>query len=160
MPAQRMQLIDTAASPPSAPVLRIAVATSDLRTLDAHFGSARRFAVIEVTPESSRLVEAIDFDAVSDETGSHRLDGDDRVGPKIAALAGCHLLFVLAIGGPAAARVVGAHVHPIKVAVPEPIAEVVARVQKMMTGNPPPWLRKAMSVPAGDRSMAFLDEEA
>jgi hypothetical protein len=28
----------------------------------------------------------------------------------------------------------------------------------MMVGNPPPWLRKAMTAQAG-RSMRFLDEE-
>jgi nitrogen fixation protein NifX len=123
--------------------LRVAIATQDLKSLNAHFGSARRFAVYEVTPRASRFIEAVAFDTVSDETGAHVVDGDDRIGPKVAALAGCNLLFVLAIGGPAAAKVVNARIHPVKLAA-APIESILAKVQGMMAGNPPPWLRKAM----------------
>ena len=137
--------------------VRIAIATHDRVRLDAHFGSARTFVVYDVTPSSARFVEAIGFDDVADETGQHA-GPDDRITPKVEALAGCALLFVLAIGGPAAAKVVRADIHPIKVKAPEPIADVLARVQGMLAGSPPPWLRKILGRPA-DRSMDFLEEE-
>ena len=160
MSVQHMHLIEPGAGVPLAgPQLRIAIATQDLKSLNAHFGSARRFAVYDVTPTASRFLEAVGFGDVSDETGSHRTEGDDKISPKIAALAGCHLLFVLAIGGPAAARAVSAHIHPIKLPASEPIDSIIAKVQTMMAGNPPPWLRKAMHAPAATRSMDFLDEE-
>jgi nitrogen fixation protein NifX len=160
MLARRLSLIDTDEAP-AAPALRlrVAIATQDLKRLNAHFGSAKRFAVYDVTPTDARFVEAVSFGEVSDETGSHGDDGPDRIGPKVAALAGCHLLFVLAIGGPAAAKVVGAHIHPVKLASPEPIDAILTRVQGMMTGNPPPWLRKVMGSQAAPRSMDFLDED-
>jgi nitrogen fixation protein NifX len=110
------------------------------------------------TGSESRFVEAIGFSDVSNESGTHRTDGDDRIGPKVDALTGCHLLFVLAIGGPAAARVVNAHVHPVKLPKEETIEAIISRVQTMMSGNPPPWLRKVMGAQA-ERSMDFLDEE-
>lgn len=157
MLAQRLQLVDHA-EPAEGLRLRIAIATQDMKSLNAHFGSARRFAVYDVTPSDSRFIEAIGFGEVSDETGEHHRDGDDRIGPKVDALTGCHLLFVLAIGGPAAARVVGAHIHPVKLPKPEPIDDIIRRIQTMMAGNPPPWLRKVMGVQAA-RSMDFLDEE-
>ena len=150
------------ASPPAvapAPTLRIAVATQDLRSLNAHFGSARRFAIYDVMPDGHRFIQAVSFEEATDESGSHRVDGDDRIGPKVAALAGCNLLFVLAIGGPAAAKVVGARIHPVKLPAPEPIEDIIRKVQTMMTGNPPPWLRKAMASRA-PRSMDHLDDEA
>jgi nitrogen fixation protein NifX len=165
MPAQKLQLFDRE-SPEPAPCaahLRIAIATQDLKHLNAHFGSARRFAVYDVTPETSRFVEAHAFGDVSDETGAHNPSGDDKIGQKVEALAGCNLLFVLAIGGPAAARIVRAHIHPVKLPAPETIESILARVQAMMRGNPPPWLRKAMapqSQRSQGRSMAFLDEES
>jgi nitrogen fixation protein NifX len=161
MLARRLSLIDSDEAP-AAPALRlrVAIATQDLKTLNAHFGSAKRFAVYDVTPTDARFVEAVSFGDVSDETGAHVDDGADRIGPKVAALAGCHLLFVLAIGGPAAAKVVGAHIHPVKLATPEPIDAILTRVQGMMTGNPPPWLRKVMGAQAGPRSMDFLDEDS
>ena len=117
MLAQRLQLVEPT-EPAAGLRLRIAIATQDLKSLNAHFGSARRFAVYDVTPTENRFVEAVSFGGVTDESSTHAKDGDDKIGPKVEALAGCHLLFVLAIGGPAAARVVSAHIHPVKLTKP------------------------------------------
>lgn len=160
MPALRLGLVeephDGRSSPPG-PRLRVAIATQDGKSMNAHFGSARRFAVYEVTPHEGRFVEVVAFDDTSDESGAHDAEAD-RIGPKVAALAGCNLLFVLAIGGPAAAKVVNAGIHPVKLAEPESIDQVIAKVRSMMTGNPPPWLRKALAS-SQTRSTDFLDEE-
>ncbi|HET7541828.1 MAG TPA: nitrogen fixation protein NifX [Polyangiaceae bacterium] len=137
--------------------LRVAVATQDVKAVNAHFGSAKKFAVYEVTPTASRFIEAVGFDETSDESGTHNAE-IDKIGPKVAAIAGCNLLFCLAIGGPAAAKVVSAKIHPVKLSQPETIETVIAKVQGMMTGDPPPWLRKAMSAKR-ERSMQFLDDE-
>ncbi len=128
--------------------MKIAIATQDLKSVDAHFAGARTFAIYEVSTEGSRMLEAIRFDQTSNQDGNHVDDipggQDDRIAPRIEALRGCQLLFVRAIGGPAAARVVNARIHPIKVATDEPIGEVLTRVQTMLKGNPPPWLRKIL----------------
>jgi nitrogen fixation protein NifX len=67
-------------------------------------------------------------------------------------------LFVLAIGGPAAARVVSDKIHPVKLPRPEPIGDILERIRTMLNGTPPPWLRKALksASPAGQD---FLDED-
>lgn len=158
MPAQRLALVEPDEAPITGPKLRIAIATQDLKTLNAHFGSAKRFAVYDVTPDEHRFIEALSFGGVSDESGSHVKEGDDKIGPKVEALTGCNLLFVLAIGGPAAAKVVGAHIHPVKLPKAESIESIISRVQTMMVGNPPPWLRKAMGTQTA-RKMDFLDED-
>lgn len=137
--------------------LRVAVATQDVKAVNAHFGSAKKFAVYEVTPTASRFIEAVGFDETSDESGTHNAEVD-KIGPKVAAISGCNLLFCLAIGGPAAAKVVSARIHPVKLSQPESIETVIAKVQGMMTGDPPPWLRKAMTAKR-ERSMQFLDDE-
>lgn len=123
--------------------MKIAFATQDLKTLDAHFAGARNFAIYDVSEVEARFVEAVQFNAVSKEDGVHS-DGDDRIASRVEALRGCTLLFVQAIGGPAAAKVVNARIHPIKVAQPEPIPHVLERVQSMLRGTPPPWLRKVL----------------
>lgn len=125
--------------------LRIAIATQDLNGLNAHFGSARRFAVYDVTRDDWNFVEAVAFDDVSDESGKHRTEGDDRIAPKVEALRGCHLLFCLAIGGPSAAKLVEARILPIKVPQPESIQAVLLRTQTMLRTCPPPWLRKLLA---------------
>lgn len=139
--------------------MKVAFATHDLHRVDAHFASARTFMLFEVSADHHTLLEAIQFDAVSDEDGVHATeDGDDRLAAKIEALDGVALLFIRAIGGPAAARVVRRMVHPIKLSESEPIAQVISRVQAMMKGTPPPWLRKVMQrAEAGPAR--FVDEE-
>lgn len=143
---------------PPAVSLRVALATRDGERVDAHFGSARRFAIYEVTPNDSRLVEAAVWDDLSDESGSHDKE-TDRISPKVDALVGCNLLFCLAIGGPAAAKVIASRVHPIKLSEPESIPSVLGKVQTMMTSvDQPPWLRKVLQAQK-QRNMDFLDEE-
>lgn len=139
--------------------MKVAFATQDLKRVDAHFGGCRQIAIYDVSVDDSRFLEAVQFDNVSAEDGAHGgPDADDRLLPKVEAVKGCSLLFVLAIGGPAAARVVQSKVHPIKLPAPEGIPEVIARIQAMLKGNPPPWLRKVLQDES--RSMDFLEEDA
>lgn len=164
MNVRRLRLIEEYAAlseEPKKPAgVRIAIATQDMKSLNAHFGSAHKFAIYDVTPTSSAFIEAVGFDDVSDEGGAHKDDGDDRITPKVDALKGVNLLFVRAIGGPAAAKVVRAKIHPIKIADPQPIDDVIARVQTMLKGSPPPWLRKVLAESGNVDKPAFAEEDA
>jgi len=146
---RRLQLVgiedEPAKGPPAPGVVRVAIATRDMKGLNAHFGSAPRFAVYDVTKDGWDFVEAVGFDDNSDESGAHKSEGEDRITPKVEALAGCHLLFCLAIGGPSAAKVVAARIHPIKTPQAAPIPEVLERTRAMLAGSPPPWLRKVLA---------------
>lgn len=159
---RRLQLVATEDEAPSkAPApgaVRVAIATRDMKNLNAHFGSTPKFAIYDVTREGWEFVEAVGFGETSDESGSHKTDGDDRIGPKVEALAGCHLLFCLAIGGPAAAKVVSARIHPIKTPQPAPIPDVLERTRAMLAGSPPPWLRKVLAN-AGVSAKADFEED-
>lgn len=124
--------------------MRVAFATHDMKRVDAHFASAKAMAIYEVSPDAHAFVEAVQFDMVTEEDGHHD-DSADRLSDKIDALDGCNLLFVLAIGGPAAARVVNRRIHPVKISAPEPIADVIGRLQTMLNGTPPPWMRKILN---------------
>jgi nitrogen fixation protein NifX len=134
--------------------LKIAFATQDLKRVDSHFGSAPAIVIYEVSPTGSRFVEAVQFDQVSNQNGHHPEDGDDHVGAKVEAISGCAMLFTLAIGGVAAARVVNNKVYPLKLPAPEAITDVIGRVQTMLRGTPPPWMRKLLH----REQAAFLDE--
>jgi nitrogen fixation protein NifX len=138
--------------------LRIAIASRDGQTLNAHFGSAEKFVVYDVTPQAHALVETIEMAQVSDESGDHKSESEDRNGQKIKALAGCQIVFVLAVGGPVAAKILAARIHPIKIAEPEAVDSVLARVKSLMTSDPPPWLRKVLAANS-TRTPSFLDED-
>ncbi|MFC0804837.1 nitrogen fixation protein NifX [Ensifer sp. P24N7] len=139
--------------------LRVAIATQDMKSLNAHFGSAKRFAVYDVTSDDWNFVEAVAFEDVSDESGKHRIEGDDRITPKVEALKGCHLLFCLAIGGPSAAKVISAKIHPIKVPQPQSIEDVLLRTRTMLKTAPPPWLRKVLTEAGATEKKSFEDED-
>lgn len=157
---RKLSLVGPAPEASEGTQLRVAVATQDGRSMNAHFGSAKRFMIYEVTPRRSRLVTAASFEEVSDESGDHKAEGQDRIAAKIGALAGCQLLFVLAIGGPVAAKVIGAGIHPIKLSTSEPIESVLDKVQEMLVGDAPPWMRRVLATTTKQkRSMDFLEEE-
>ena len=137
--------------------MRLAFATHDKAHVDAHFASAKTFLFYDVGPDSHSFIEAVQFGVVSNEDSQHD-DAEDRLAAKIEALTGTALLFVRAIGGPAAARVVRAKVHPIKLPSDEPIAQVSERVRTMLKGNPPPWLRRARKESEGGADR-FIDDE-
>ena len=138
--------------------LRVALATRDGRTMSGHFGSAQRFVIFEVSANARRFLETISFEDVSDESGSHTTQGDDRNAAKIAALSDVDVLVVQAIGGPVAARVIRAQIHPVKFSEPEPIEDILRRLSTMLLDSPPPWLRKVMQQKQ-TRSMDFLDDD-
>ncbi|WP_292533457.1 nitrogen fixation protein NifX [Methylocystis sp.] len=120
--------------------MKIAFATQDLKRVDAHFGWAKNIAIYEIGPEGHVFVEAIQFDGDLKEDGN-----EDKLAPKIDAIKDCAILYVAAIGGSGAARVVANNIHPMKVNQPEPISELLDKLQEVLRGVPPPWLRKALT---------------
>ncbi|NJO85813.1 MAG: nitrogen fixation protein NifX, partial [Synechococcaceae cyanobacterium RM1_1_27] len=69
--------------------MKVAFATQDLHSLDAHFAGARNFAIYDVSPEGSRFIEAVRFDAATKQDGVHAEDGHDRLESRIDAIDGC-----------------------------------------------------------------------
>jgi nitrogen fixation protein NifX len=72
---------------------------------------------------------------------------EDRISARADAVEGCALVYTEAIGGPAAAKLVARRIHPMKSGGEAvPIAELVERLQQVLRGRPPPWLRKALGL--------------
>ena len=95
----------------------------------------------------------------SSSRGDLKEDGnEDKLGPKIDAVRDCAILYVAAIGGSGAARVVAAGIHPIKVTNPEEITGLLEKLVTVLKGTPPPWLRKAML--KGKERVLDLEDEA
>jgi nitrogen fixation protein NifX len=131
--------------------MKVAFATQDLKRVDAHFGWAKNIAIYDVSPEGHRFVEAIQFDGDLKEDGN-----EDKLAPKIEAIKDCTILYVAAIGGSGAARVVANNIHPMKVAQPEAIDDLCVKLEDVLKGSPPPWLRKVLAK-GQERSFDFED---
>ena len=133
--------------------MKVAFATQDLKRVDAHFGWAKNIAIYEISPEGHSFVEAVQFDGDLQEDGN-----EDKLAPKLEAIGDCAILYVAAIGGSGAARVVAKNIHPVKVPQPEDIGEILIKLRDVLKGTPPPWLRKAL-MKGRERELNFEDEE-
>jgi nitrogen fixation protein NifX len=131
--------------------LRVAVASNNGEDLDGHFGSCLRFLVYQVSRSEVRLIgvrSTLVNEAVQDKNAARARLIDD-----------CHLVYVQSIGGPAAAKVVRAGVHPVKLPEGGPAAVALARLQASLS-TPPPWLAKIMGVEAASLARFSQDAEA
>lgn len=118
--------------------MKVAFTSTDGETIDRHFGMTRTFHVWDVGPEEAKFVAQVPAPVdVEDE--------EDRIAALAGAIADCAIVFTLQIGGPAAARLIARRIHPMKTGNEVPVSEAVARLQEILKGNPPPWLRKAMN---------------
>ena len=133
--------------------MKVAFATQNLSHVDAHFGWAKNIVIYELSQEGYRFLEAVQFDGDLHEDGN-----EDKLGPKLEAIQDCAILYVAAIGGSGAARVVARNIHPMKVAGPEEIVALLEKLRAVLNGTPPPWLRKVMAKGV-EKKFDFEDEE-
>ncbi len=130
--------------------LRVAVASNSADNLDGHFGSALRFLVYQVGKNAIRLID-VRPTLIADEA-------EDKNVARSELINDCQIVYVQSIGGPAAAKVVRAGVHPVKIPTVTPAREAIARLQGIIDA-PPPWLAKIMGVEAKSLAQFVTEEE-
>lgn len=119
--------------------IRVAVCSNTGENLDGHFGSCERFLIYQVSPHALCLIDQRPTLAAD--------KAEDRNAARSALIKDCHLVYVQSIGGPAAAKVVRAGSHPVKIPKAAPARDVLSRLQESLE-KPPPWLAKVIGVPA------------
>jgi nitrogen fixation protein NifX len=132
--------------------MKIAFTSTDGTRIDQHFGMSGCFYVWDVGPEQAELVGKVSAITTAE-------DEEDRIAARASAIADCAIVYTMQIGGPAAAKLVSRRIQPMKTGAEVPIAEIVARLQEVLRGNPPPWLRKAMGQQPGPSRTEALDED-
>lgn len=129
--------------------LQVAVASNNGTQLDGHFGSCLRLLIYRVSAKGFYLSDVREVTAPP--------EGVEKNEARAALLKGCELLYVQSIGGPAAAKVVRAGVHPVKFPKPQPASEALEKLMANLD-NPPPWL--ARSLGQTSRLQRRFDEES
>lgn len=119
--------------------IKVAFATKDMETINAHFGGAKEFVVYDVSKDGYKLSGVIKTDTSS-------LNGDDKTDFKVKALQGINIMYCESIGGTAAAKVIRGGINPMKVQEPRKIEDVVKELMSMINDNPPPWVKKIMNI--------------
>lgn len=123
--------------------IRVAVASNNQELLDGHFGSCLRYLIYQLSADEMRLIDirsALGADA-----------SDDKNAFRVGLIRDCPVLYIVAIGGPAAGKVVQAGIYPIKKEAGGAARVMLSELQQALTTSPPPWLAKILGVADGDR---------
>ena len=132
--------------------MKVAFATQDNVHINAHFGWAKKVDVYDVSSEGYSFLETVELGGDLKEDGN-----EDKLVPKINAVADCTIVYVSAIGGSAASRLLKHKITPLKAEnQDDEINDVLNSLVKTMS-DPPPWLRKALGKNAA--SLDFEEEE-
>jgi nitrogen fixation protein NifX len=123
--------------------IRIAVASNNDEELDGHFGSCLRYLIYQLSASELKLVD------IRSASGSNA--AEDKNAFRVDLLKDCQVLYVVSIGGPAAAKVIKANIYPMKVDKGGQAREILQGLQKVINTSPPPWLAKALGVAVGER---------
>jgi len=116
--------------------IRVALASNAGQSLDGHFGTCVRFLIYQVSPTEARLVEVRRAE-------NGRTEDMDKNDLRAEQIRDCDLLYVVSIGGPAAAKVVRRDIHPVKKPTGGEARIILTELQGALAA-PPPWLAKAM----------------
>lgn len=123
--------------------LRVACASNSGELINGHFASCHYFLIYQVSSDEVRLVDV----RLAEEAEAC----DDRNAYRASLIEDAQVLFVASIGGPAAAKVVRAGVHPVKYPQGGGARRRLAELQTKIATAPPPWLAKAMGHAAETR---------
>ena len=151
--------------------IKIACTTNSLTQVDCAFAQAKQIAIYEVGYESAELLDVIRFAGgggggegkggkkkggscwMEDEAAT---TGTDRLTPRVEAIKDCHVIFTKGLSDVAAVKLRDHSVFPVKMENGREVDECIVYLQRMMNGQPPLWLRKAMGVEK--RNAEFLLE--
>ncbi|GAA6614371.1 nitrogen fixation protein NifX [Scytonema sp. NUACC26] len=130
--------------------MKVAFTTSDRIHINAHFGWSKEIDMYEVSKDGYEFLETLKFDNNLKQDGN-----DDKLSPKLDALVDCKIVYVMAIGDTAAAKLIKKGITPVLANSEEDaIADVLDKLVQTLNGSPPPWLRKALQ----ENSQSFEDE--
>lgn len=115
----------------------VAFATSDLENIDAHFGSTKQFAIYLINKDGYEAIKIV-------KTNKEELGEGNKTDKIIEALANVDIVYFLDIGATAAAKVINKKIFPIKYKEVIKIDDELEKLVKMLSTNPPPFIKKIM----------------
>ena len=147
--------------------LKVALCSNSLTHIDAAFSFARQVVFYDVSYDQIEFLDVVRFaaparrrDAAQEAqkqavgSGAGRKGGCcmtefggsevDQLAARVAALAGCSVLFCYGLNDLAAVRIRDAKVFPVKIETVREIDQALGSLQWMMNHKPPLWLRRAL----------------
>ena len=133
--------------------LKVAFASTDMKHVDQHFGSAESFVVYAVDPEQSKMLEVAQF-------GDLQQDGnEDKLILKMSALDGCIAVYSQAVGASAVRQLKSLGIQPVKVSAGSEISFLLDSIQEELCSGPATWLARAIESQKPSNPNRFDDME-
>lgn len=134
--------------------LKVAFASTDMKQVNQHFGSAESFVIYAVDPEHSKMLEVTQF-------GELAQDGnEDKLVTKMKALQGCIAVYSQAVGASAVRQLKALGIQPVKVSAGSDISELLSSIQEELCSGPATWLARAIKAQQPSDPDRFDDMEA
>lgn len=129
--------------------LKVAFATTDMKHVNQHFGSAKSFAIYTINPDQTCFLEAAQF-------GELAQDGnEDKLAVKFSLLDGCAAVYCQAVGGSAVKQLISRGIQPVKVHDNSPITRLLKDLQNELRSGPSSWLARAIQQQMGSDVARF-----
>ncbi len=141
-------------------MLRIAVASSDKKTVNLHFGGAESLMLYDVSPGHADLIGFAEFPKAETvgETGRVGLTGTlhDKVIPKLDYIQGCAAVYAASIGASSIRRLMALGVQPVIVDTGHDILDLLNEVSLALAHGGLAWVdrAKAKAAQLPQRSLA------
>ncbi|MBF0133317.1 MAG: nitrogen fixation protein NifX [Magnetococcales bacterium] len=122
-----LQVVPTADQ--ALPAIWIAFATSDIKQVDAHFGSANRFAIYRIDAQTAQLDRIVVFAPAA-------MDGhEDKLTPRLNALEGCAAVYCREVGASAVRQLVQRGVRPVRLTQDTSVDQLLTLVCKQVANG-------------------------
>jgi len=132
----------------------IAFASSDGITVNQHFGWSKSFELYRITEESAEYVKTLDSsqDAIEDE--------HEKLAYKIGTVKEADIIYCSQIGPTASKMVLASKIYPMRSGENDRIDETIVKLQKLLLGNPPPWLLRIVHTSKDSEGVKSMEEKS
>jgi nitrogen fixation protein NifX len=124
--------------------MKVAFSSSTGTCVDENFGSVASFSIWDIGPREAVYVTSL-------EMKDPPQGKEARLVALASILTDCAIVCSRAISGPAAAKLIARNVYPLPTREVTPVEEIIGRLQAVLEGSPPPWMRKAQTRELADR---------
>ena len=136
-------------------LLTVAFASSDMETVNQHFGSSQGFVVYGINETEKHQLASKVF-------GKEKKDGnEDKLKPKLKWLVGCDLVYCGSVGGSATKQLIALGAHPVEVKGGPEIEEIIEELQKELAGELSPMLQRVFQLkkPRNENRFEEMEDE-
>lgn len=134
--------------------VKVAFASTDMKQVNQHFGSAESFVIYAVNMEHSKMLEVAQFTELSQD------GNEDKLIAKMSALEGCIAVYSQAVGASAVKQLTALGIQPVKVSAGTEITELLASIQEELRSGPASWLARAIEAQKPVNPKRFDEMEA